>query len=599
MSNAPGGFLPPLDPQQKPGGSSMTRVMLTASLMLIAWMSIQMFGPKKDAEPKTTTPDAAQTTTAPTTTTPPPSPDAAAPPPTGTPNSLPEETRVFAADVAKGADTGDVTGGYDATVSSWGAQLTRFELTDYFETKLKKKEDFQGAVRVNLAKARNQGAQIPALRSRGGDVELAADAPYEIVAADAHHVEFSRLTSSGVRVSRSYTFDEQSFKVVHTLTLKNESEARKTAQLDMVLTGTERVAERDEGGMFSPGGDRLGGHCDIGGKRHHFLSKKVQSDPEDMIWTGPVKSAAIDRHYFIAAVAFEGTPTDGCKSTFFQQTVPASTATATESGKGIEVEVALSAIPLAPGESKTFTQDAFFGPKQITILQSFGHGLDESIDVGMFAVISRPLLWLLVRIKGEVHNYGFAIICLTLLIFGLTFPLTHKSMVEMKKFSKVMKELKPELDKLKEKYGHDQRLMVEKQQAFFSSKGVNPFANLMGCLPMLISMPVWMALYRTLSTSVELFQQPFPLLGILDLTQPDAILFGWPLLPFIVCGLMFVSTLQQPPPEDQPQMKYMMYGMPVFFLFIMFSMASGLSLYMITNSILRMAQSWFIKRKHG
>jgi YidC/Oxa1 family membrane protein insertase len=173
-------------------------------------------------------------------------------------------------------------------------------------------------------------------------------------------------------------------------------------------------------------------------------------------------------------------------------------------------------------------------------------------------------------------------------------------MVEMKKFGKVMKDLKPELDKLKEKYGHDQRMMMEKQQAFFTEKGVNPMANLMGCLPMFISMPIWIALYRMLSTSVELYQQPFQLVpGILDLTLPDTIVFGYPLLPFIVCGLMLVSALQQPPPEDQPQMKYVMYGMPVMFLFIMFNMASGLSIYMITNSLLRMAQSWYIKVKHG
>ena len=270
-----------------------------------------------------------------------------------------------------------------------------------------------------------------------------------------------------------------------------------------------------------------------------------------------------------------------------------------DSGKGIQLDVALTAIPLAPCETKTLSQQAFLGPKQITILEAFGHGLEQSIDVGMLAILSRPLLWGLVHIKAQVGDYGFAIIGLTLCIFLLTLPLTHKSMVEMKKFSKVMKDLKPDLDKIKEKYGHDQTLMVQKQQDFFKSKGVNPFANLMGCLPMLVSMPVWMALYRTLSTSVELFQQRFDLLGIFDLTQPDAILFGFPLLPFIVCGLMLVSTLQQPPPDDQPQMKYMMYGMPVFFLFIMINTASGLSIYMITNSLLRMAQSFIIKKKYG
>ncbi|MDP2339318.1 MAG: membrane protein insertase YidC [Deltaproteobacteria bacterium] len=592
MSSSPGGFLPPLDPHQQ-GAGSMSRVVMTASLMLVMWMAMQIFTDKPEKKPAEPTPAAAQTTA--TTT-----PSSAAGINNATPATpdLPEETRVFAADVAKATGSAEISGGYEAKLSSHGAQFSSYLLTHYFEAELNKEAKAAGKPleRVDLAQATNQKAQLPALRSRGGDVDLAADAGYEIKESTENSVLFSRLTSSGIRVNRRYTFSDKTFALTHELTLVNEGSERKTALLDVVLSGTERKGERDSGGFFSPGTpDRLGGHCDINGSREHFMSKEVQDDPDDASFTGQVRTAAIDRHYFVAAVAFDNTPTDKCKASYFEVDPSGS-----EKGpRGIQVTVELSAIPLAGGESKTFTQPAFLGPKQLGFLQQFGHGLEESIDFGMLAVLSRPLLWLMVALKTQVGNYGFGIIALTLIIFALTFPLTHKSMVEMKKFSKIMKELKPELDKLKEKYGADQRQMVEKQQAFFASKGVNPFANLMGCLPMLISMPVWMALYRTLSTSVELFQQPFPLLGILDLTQSDTILFGFPLLPFIVCGLMFVSTLQQPPPDDQPQMKYMMYGMPVFFLFIMFNMASGLSIYMITNSILRMIQSYFIKRKYG
>jgi YidC/Oxa1 family membrane protein insertase len=570
----------------------MSRVVMTASLMLVMWMAMQIFTDKKpEQKPE-------ERTAATTTTTTTPSSAAGIGTVAATPE-LPEETRVFAADVAKASGSVDISGGYQATLSTHGAQLSHYELTDYFEAHLNKEAKAAGKPleRVDLAQATNQKAQLPALRSRGGDVDLAADAGYEIKESSESSVLFSRLTSSGVRVNRRYTFSDKTFALTHELTLVNEGTERKTALFDVVLSGAERAGERDSGGMFSPGTpDRLGGACDVAGSREHFVSKEVQDDPDDHSFSGAVRTAAIDRHYFVAAVAFDNTPTDKCKAGYYE--VPPSGAEQ-QAHRGIQVTVELSPIPLAAGETKTFTQPAYLGPKQLGFLQQFGHGLEESIDFGMLAVLSRPLLWLMVQLKGQVGNYGFGIIALTLIIFALTFPLTHKSMVEMKKFSKIMKELKPELDKLKEKYGADQRAMVEKQQAFFASKGVNPFANLMGCLPMLISMPVWMALYRTLSTSVELFQQPFPLLGILDLTQSDAILFGFPLLPFIVCGLMFVSTLQQPPPDDQPQMKYMMYGMPVFFLFIMFNMASGLSIYMITNSILRMAQSYFIKRKYG
>lgn len=586
MSSAPGGFLPPLDPNQQ-SGSSMTRVALTATLMLMAWMGLTIFGPKPTPPPEkpTETPVVAQPT--------PPTPTSSdGQPLQGTSDQLPEQTVTVAADIEAKQQASKVQGGFEGVLSSFGAQITRWSLTGYFETKVAREhKEAAQHTKVDIAKGENQGAHLLALRSRGGDVALKADAPWELLERGPNKAVFSRLTPSGVRLTRSYVVDDAHFSLRIETTLKNEGSEKRTAELDMVLVGRERKGERDEGGMFVVATDNLGGACVTSEDRHTFQAKKVEDDPEDHVWKETIRSAAIDRHYFVGAVTFDGVPTEGCKASTWKKS---------DDDRGLDVVVSLAPIPLAAGEVKRFAQEAYLGPKQIEALQAFGHGMEDAIDFGMLAVLSRPLLWLLVQIEARVHDYGLAIIGLTLCIFLITLPLTHRSMVEMKKFGKVMKELKPELDKIKDKYGHDQRLMVEKQQAFFQEKGVNPFANLMGCLPMLISMPVWIALYRTLSTAVELYQQPFSYLpNILDLTQADTILFGWPLLPFIVCGLMLVSTLQQPPPEDQPQMKYMMYGMPVFFLFIMFNMASGLSIYMITNSLLRMAQSHYIKFKHG
>jgi YidC/Oxa1 family membrane protein insertase len=590
MSSSPGGLLPPLDPNPQ-GGSATSRILLTSILMALSILMMQWLAPPPPAPTSTTSTEQQPTPSTPG------SGAAAvvatepAAVPSGTPDTLPEQTWQTTADVAKSSSSKDIEGGYTATMTSWGAQFSAWQLDAYLETQPHTAPDRERGVRVDIVKGVHEGARMPALRSRGGDVALAPDAPWEIVEQADRKIVFSRLTSSGVRLTRTYTFDPRSFTVKHELNLKNESAQKRSADLDVVFVGVERKGERDEGGMFSPATDQLGGSCVLGDKRHTFFSKAVEQDPEDHVWQGAVRSASIDRHYFVGAMTFDDVPTEGCKATSWKES---------DDKRGLQVVVSLSSIPLAPGETKTWSQQGFLGPKQIGVLQAFGHGLEEAVDFGMLAALSRPLLWLLVQFKAQTHDYGLAIVLLTLTIFGLTLPLTHKSMVEMKKFSNVMKELKPELDKIKEKYGHDQRLFVEKQQQFFTERGVNPFANLMGCLPMFISMPVWMALYRTLSTSVELYQQPASWLpGVFDLTQPDIMVFGWPLLPFIVCGLMLVSTLQQPPPEDQPQMKYMMYGMPVFFLFIMFSMASGLSIYMITNSLLRMAQSWWIKRKYG
>ena len=130
----------------------------------------------------------------------------------------------------------------------------------------------------------------------------------------------------------------------------------------------------------------------------------------------------------------------------------------------------------------------------------------------------------------------------------------------------------------------------------YKEKGINPMA---GCFPMLVQMPIWFALYRTLWNSVELYQQPF-FAWITDLSQPDVFpAFGFAFLPFVVGVLMLGQTLMQPPPQDQPQMKYVMWGMPIMFTFFMFGMPSGLSLYMITNSLLTVMQQLYIKKKFG
>ena len=138
-------------------------------------------------------------------------------------------------------------------------------------------------------------------------------------------------------------------------------------------------------------------------------------------------------------------------------------------------------------------------------------------------------------------------------------------------------------------------MLGQKTMELYREKGINPMA---GCFPMIVQMPIWFALYRTLASAVELYQQP-GFAWITDLTQADhSPLFGLPILPLIVGALMLAQTAIQPPPEDQPQMKYVMWGMPLMFTFFMMQTASGLSIYMITNSLLSMAQQLYIRRKY-
>ncbi len=581
MSMQPGGMLPGLEPQ----GPNTKRLLTTVLLVTVMWIGFTWLMPQKAPPPKPTPPTPTATTPAPDTGTPaaatPPAVGADGAPVVATEEALPEEKHVVEADVAKAskADTVSVKGGYRAEITNHGAQLSGFVLTGYDDADDRQKP-------IDLAGADFQGARMLALRSRGGDVQLAADASYKLVSSDDHQVVYERMTPSGVRVTRTYTFDPDKFAFTDEVVLKNESAAKKTALLDVVLTGRERDNERSQGGMLSAKTDLLAGACKVNDKRETFTSKKVEDEAKT--YAGPVTYAAIDRHFFLAAHVLDGDTTERC---LVQPWKVQATGEKAPSARGFQIVVEHAPIELQPGESKTLKHENYFGPKQVGLLSDFGHDLGENINFGIFGVISRPMLWVLVKLHSFTGNFGLAIIMLTLMMKALTFPLTQKSYVSMQQVRK----LKPEIDALQKKFGHDRTVMGQKQMELYKEKGVNPLA---GCFPVLIQMPIWFALYRTLSQAVELYQQPFAL-GILDLTAPDHLLpFGISLLPLIVGGLMFFQTWLQPPPADQPQMKYMMWFMPVIFTFMMLSLASGLSMYMITNSLLTMVQQLYIKRKY-
>ncbi len=603
MSTQPGGLLPSLEPNGG-GGPDTKRLLVTVSLVTVMWMGFQFLMPSTPTPPAGA--DAGQVAT--------PTP---AVPNSGTggapsgaadigvatgDDALPEERRVVTADVAssgardeeietsEGRTVQGVKGGYRAEVTSIGAQVSSFQLDGYADAQ--KTKEAGKLVPIELASAEDRGARLFAMRSRGGDVELAADARYRVVSSDAHSVVFERMTSSGVKITRTYTFDPKRFAFTHDLVLKNESDAKKSAVLDIVLTGQEREGERDEGGMFAATPDALAGACRVTESREHFTSKDVEEEPKAFV--GNVDYAALDRHYFLAAVVTDAVPTARCTAQPFTHAASGVTADGkpAPAAHGFQVAVEQAAIELAPGEVKSLKHLAYFGPKQVGLLEEFSHDLSENIDFGWFGVISRPMLWVLVKLHGYTGNYGIAIILLTLLMKILTFPLTQKSYVSMQQ----VKKLKPEVDALQKKYGHDRATLGQKQMDLYKEKGINPLA---GCFPVLVQMPIWFALYRTLSQAVELYQQPFAM-GIVDLTRPDLLLpFGISLLPLIVGALMLGQTFIQPPPDDQPQMKYMMWFMPFMFTFLMLGMASGLSIYMITNSVLTMAQQLYIKKKYA
>jgi YidC/Oxa1 family membrane protein insertase len=239
------------------------------------------------------------------------------------------------------------------------------------------------------------------------------------------------------------------------------------------------------------------------------------------------------------------------------------------------------AVP-AGGEAKV-TVPFYVGPQEQDNLKVIAPGLDLVVDYGWLTVIAAPLFWVLKLLHGWFGNWGLAIIGLTVLIKLLFFPLSAASYRSMAK----MKLLAPRLMKLKEQYGDDRVKMNQAMMEMYKTEKVNPFG---GCLPILVQIPVFIALYWVLLGSVELRQAPF--FGwIRDLSAPDPFF----ILPALMMGSMVIQTRMSPTPPDPVQARVMQI-MPFVFGVMFFFFPAGLVLYWLVNNILSIGQQWQIQR---
>jgi len=276
---------------------------------------------------------------------------------------------------------------------------------------------------------------------------------------------------------------------------------------------------------------------------------------------------------------------------------------------------------VAPGASVAFAGRAFSGPKEVQLLRSYQkpggdaaagvHAFDRAIDWGMLSFLTRPTLALLDFFADKIGNIGISILLLTLVVRSLMFPLANKSFESMSK----MKKLQPQVEELKKRFPDDQMKLQQEMMALYKREKLNPLA---GCVPVLLQIPVFFALYKSLSFAIELRHAPF--FGwIKDLSAPDPTtvfnLFG--LLPwdptsapliggFLAIGAlplaygvaMWLQTKLNPPAPD-PMQQQIMTMLPIVFVFIFAGFASGLVLYWLFSAVLSIAQQWVIMKRNG
>lgn len=228
---------------------------------------------------------------------------------------------------------------------------------------------------------------------------------------------------------------------------------------------------------------------------------------------------------------------------------------------------------------------AYFGPKEIDVVRAVDPTLDHTLDFGWFTVFAYPLLRLMKWFYQIFHNYGVSIILLTLLVKILTYPLTYKSMKSMKSMAK----LQPQLQKIREKYKDDREALNREMLTLMKSHGYNPMA---GCLPILIQMPVFFALYRVLYSSIELYHAPF-VFWIQDLSAKDPFY----VTPILLTLTMFIQQKLTPTTATDPMQAKMLQLMPVIFGVFMLTLPSGLTIYMLVNALASIVQQLIMNKK--
>jgi YidC/Oxa1 family membrane protein insertase len=442
----------------------------------------------------------------------------------------------------------------------------------------KRKQGSNEPKQVDLVEQLPAGMPRPlstVLKASAGADLLPADTPYEVLRHDQRSAVF-RAVAGGVTLLKTITLDPQRYRL--DLAVELRSQTAFAGQLAVLSTGR---GEQGSSGSFFIGQTNTPAQtiCKAGGKLERLAVGSTQgcfsSAPHQSVWEGPgpASFAGVDEQYFIRAVV----PPEGSAATCHLEAKPDGALLASLS------------LPVSVAAGGTAAQSllVYAGPKDTDELASVAPVLKESVDLGFWSVIANVLLAVMKFFYKTVppHNWGVAIILLTVTVKILTFPLQHKSMKSMQE----MQRLQPQIEEIKKKFAGDQQRQNVEQMKLFKEHGVNPMGS---CLPMLIQMPVWLALYTTLQVSVELYNSVFIPGWLDDLTAKDP----YYILPVAMGITMVLTQVLTPTPMSNPTQKYMGYAMSVFFSLLMLNLPSGLTLYIFVNNILSIIQQVYLRR---
>ncbi len=413
-------------------------------------------------------------------------------------------------------------------------------------------------------------------------VTIPADAVWSVAEATKDRVRF-HWAGDGVSVTRTWELAEPPYQLLSAIEVRNDASSSKSIGLGITSAHYVR-REAEKGGFFGRPSPALShGICQYGEEtiredREGLLSEDETRPMQPHSFGPGVEFVALSSVYFAIIAAPEGATAERCDllSSDRGGTVQ------DPDGSLFESRLVYAPQQLAPGTTATFRTAVYAGPKDYDALETFGHQATNVIDLGWFSFIARGMSWLLRAIYGFVGNWGFAIVLLTLLVRVLLLPAVIPQFKNMAK----QRALKPEIDKINELYKDDREKKGAAMMELWRKHKVNPLG---GCLPVLLQMPIFFALYQTLSTSIELYHAPF-VLWWTDLSSPDPFY----VLPITLGALMFIQQKLTPVQMDATQAKVMLYAMPLMMTFFMLLLPTGLCLYMVTSSAVGITQQRYM-----
>ncbi|MBR4742071.1 MAG: membrane protein insertase YidC [Desulfovibrio sp.] len=472
---------------------------------------------------------------------------------------------------AEGQDIAVETPLFKAVFYSGGGTLRSFELKKY-RTSLDPKAPFINVVSQATAAVAPLGLVVNSQPSWSTGKWAADSGDLEGLRLEGG--EQGTITVNGevddVRVKRQFSFAGNSYLLKETLVLHNTSSQTRSVRVGFTVAADGRNASGDRYDLMRLAWDNNGNlneESDV-----QVLSSSGKIENGSMLWVGAMST------YFLAAIVPEKSENSVFKGRVHEQVFRAALEPAE--------------IVLPPNAATTVKVNYWLGPKDRKQLTMVNEELAKSVDLGMFSMIAKGLLWILQNFYDFVHNWGVAIILLTFVIKAIFWPLTAKSYASMEK----MKKLQPRMQEIRDKYKNDKEKMNKEVMNLYRTYGVNPAS---GCVPILIQLPVFFGLYQALLTFIELRHAPFlatlpgtDILWLADLSAKDPLY----ITPILMGVTMVVQQKMSPPAADPMQRKIMMF-LPIVFTLLFLAFPSGLVLYWIVNNILSIFQQWLMMRK--